>query len=521
MFGWWSDVIKESREGDHTPVVSIGLRYGMILFIASEVMFFVAWFWIFFEMALFHHDRTFSAIDEVRNAWGDLAAQGRRDARPLALPADQHADPADLGHHRHLGAPRAAGTATARAPRSACPDHPARHLLHLRPGLRVPRDHHREAVLQHRERPTAGLYGSSFFMATGFHGFHVLIGTIFLIVCLLRLLGRPVHAEEALRLRGGRLVLALRRRGLAVPVRLHLRDLRPPHRAQARSLLSTAPNPVRRRPSRAAARTAARGRCSPASSACASAKPARPAASTSPRGHRRRAGGVRDPDRRASPSSACCSPRSLFRPPIWVHFVVWLPLAAAAVRRPAAALQGRDGRAAVPPPCLRVPQWPVGPPPAAPPRAARQGRQAPPGRGRAIVGLLLTAVGVALLVWLGVWQLQRKAWKEQLLARIETLKDGAAGAPERGAATACATAASSTSCAWWPRCSGLGERAVHLYAHKPDGTPGWRQVGACRLDGRPLRHPPGRPRLRGHADRRRHDPAAGRRARAAAAARAR
>ncbi len=45
-FGWWGDVIKESRQGDHTPVVDIGLRYGMILFIASEVMFFVAWFWV-------------------------------------------------------------------------------------------------------------------------------------------------------------------------------------------------------------------------------------------------------------------------------------------------------------------------------------------------------------------------------------------------------------------------------------------------------------------------------------------
>src|SRR5262249_39680126 len=32
MIGWWSDVIKESRQGDHTPVVDIGLRYGMILF---------------------------------------------------------------------------------------------------------------------------------------------------------------------------------------------------------------------------------------------------------------------------------------------------------------------------------------------------------------------------------------------------------------------------------------------------------------------------------------------------------
>ena len=77
----------------------------------------------------------------------------------------------------------------------------------------------------------SGLYGSSFFMATGFHGFHVLIGTIFLTVCLIRLMGGGFTPAEALRLRGGGLVLALRRRGLAVPVRLHLRDLRSPRRA--------------------------------------------------------------------------------------------------------------------------------------------------------------------------------------------------------------------------------------------------------------------------------------------------
>jgi hypothetical protein len=41
MFGWWSDVLREANKGDHTPVVQLHLRYGMILFIASEVMFFV------------------------------------------------------------------------------------------------------------------------------------------------------------------------------------------------------------------------------------------------------------------------------------------------------------------------------------------------------------------------------------------------------------------------------------------------------------------------------------------------
>jgi cytochrome c oxidase subunit III len=52
MFGWWRDVIKEAHEGYETPVVQLHLRYGMILFIASEVMFFVAWFWAYFDAAL-------------------------------------------------------------------------------------------------------------------------------------------------------------------------------------------------------------------------------------------------------------------------------------------------------------------------------------------------------------------------------------------------------------------------------------------------------------------------------------
>ena len=50
---WWKDVIARVEPGRSYAVVQIGLRYGMILFIASEVMFFVAWFWAFFDAALF------------------------------------------------------------------------------------------------------------------------------------------------------------------------------------------------------------------------------------------------------------------------------------------------------------------------------------------------------------------------------------------------------------------------------------------------------------------------------------
>ena len=45
MFVWWRDVVREAQGGDHKPVVALGLRYGMVMFIASEVMFFSAWFW--------------------------------------------------------------------------------------------------------------------------------------------------------------------------------------------------------------------------------------------------------------------------------------------------------------------------------------------------------------------------------------------------------------------------------------------------------------------------------------------
>jgi len=54
MFFWFRDVVQEATFGGyHTPAVQIGMRYGMALFIASEVMFFSAWFWAFFNASLF------------------------------------------------------------------------------------------------------------------------------------------------------------------------------------------------------------------------------------------------------------------------------------------------------------------------------------------------------------------------------------------------------------------------------------------------------------------------------------
>ena len=76
MIAWWTDVIHEAQHGDHTRVVQISHRYGMILFIASEVMFFVAWFWAYFDIALYPN----ACHNEFARADRRSAASGRRRA---------------------------------------------------------------------------------------------------------------------------------------------------------------------------------------------------------------------------------------------------------------------------------------------------------------------------------------------------------------------------------------------------------------------------------------------------------
>ena len=114
MIGWWRDVIYEAEvEGDHTRVVQISHRYGMILFIASEVMFFVAWFWAYFNTALFPDE--FQDVARIAYTGGVWPPKGIETFDPWHFPAAQHADPAHLGHDGDLGASRAAWRTTARA----------------------------------------------------------------------------------------------------------------------------------------------------------------------------------------------------------------------------------------------------------------------------------------------------------------------------------------------------------------------------------------------------------------------
>ena len=187
FIGWWLEVIKEANAGDHTPVVAIGLRYGMILFIASEVMFFVAWFWIFFEMALFHGARGVSSIEEVQTAWAAWPPKGIETVSAWHLPLLNtltlllSGTTVTWAHH-------ALQTGDRKGARNGL-------ILTVLLGIlftaiQAYEYHHilTENLFYSEEAANTGLYGSTFFMATGFHGFHVLIGTIFLAVCLIRLM---------------------------------------------------------------------------------------------------------------------------------------------------------------------------------------------------------------------------------------------------------------------------------------------------------------------------------------------
>ena len=188
MAGWWRDVVIEANAGDHTPVVSIGLRYGMVMFIASEVMFFVAWFWIFFEMALFHGHRALTPDPAVAGAWATWPPKGVELVPAFELPLVNtltlllSGTTVTWAHH-------ALQTGDRRGAKIGL-------LLTVILGvlftsIQAYEYHHilTEKLFFSEEASNSALYGNAFFMATGFHGFHVLIGTIFLTVCLLRLIG--------------------------------------------------------------------------------------------------------------------------------------------------------------------------------------------------------------------------------------------------------------------------------------------------------------------------------------------
>ena len=165
---WWRDITCEGAlQGLHTSITELGLRYGIILFIVSEIFFFVRFFWAFFHNSL-------SPRVEVGRVWPPLGIQV---FNPFQVPL-------------------------------------LNTIVLLSSGIRVTWAHHAIitrnftqmtdgllitiilgiyfTILQGLEYYEArftfadGIYGSTFFIATGFHGLHVIVGTIFLMVSLYR-----------------------------------------------------------------------------------------------------------------------------------------------------------------------------------------------------------------------------------------------------------------------------------------------------------------------------------------------
>nr|AYW52134.1 cytochrome c oxidase subunit 3 [Discolomatidae sp. 1 ACP-2013] len=168
MFQWWRDVIREGTfQGHHTFKVSMNLRLGMILFIISEVFFFISFFWSFFHNSL-------SPSIELGMNW---PPKNIITFNPLHIPL-------------------------------------LNTIILLTSGLTVTWAHH--SLMENNFNQTSisllitillgilftifqgfeyieapftiadSIYGTSFFMATGFHGLHVMIGTIFLLICYIR-----------------------------------------------------------------------------------------------------------------------------------------------------------------------------------------------------------------------------------------------------------------------------------------------------------------------------------------------
>ncbi|MBW8269597.1 cytochrome c oxidase subunit 3 [Caldovatus aquaticus] len=169
---WWRDVIREAKTpGLHTPVVRIGLRYGMALFIASEVMFFVAFFWAYFHYALFP--------EHVSGA----------EAATWPPPGIRTFDPFDLPFLNTLILLLSGTTVT--WAHHALLENDRRGLINglaltVLLGLTFTGFQAYEYAHAPFKFYNGGVYPSVFFLATGFHGFHVIVGTCFLLVNLVR-----------------------------------------------------------------------------------------------------------------------------------------------------------------------------------------------------------------------------------------------------------------------------------------------------------------------------------------------
>nr|WAM61668.1 cytochrome c oxidase subunit 3 [Athyma opalina] len=168
MYQWWRDICREGTyQGKHTILVTKGLRWGMILFIISEVFFFISFFWAFFHSSL-------SPNIEIGAMWPPM---GIMSFNPFQIPL--------LNTIILI----TSGITVTWAHHSLMENNFTQTLQSLLITVLLGIYFTILQAYEYIEAPFSiadSIYGSTFFMATGFHGLHVIIGTIFLLTCLIR-----------------------------------------------------------------------------------------------------------------------------------------------------------------------------------------------------------------------------------------------------------------------------------------------------------------------------------------------
>lgn len=169
LFVWFRDVVREATfEGHHTTPVQLGLRYGMILFLLTEILLFLAFFWAFFHSSL-------APTVEIGAIW---PPKGIEVLNPWEIPFLNTVLLLSSGatvtwaHHAILAGNREQA------------------LNGLVLTIMLALIFTGFQAYEYIEAPftiSDGIYGSTFYMATGLHGFHVILGTVFLSVCFYRL----------------------------------------------------------------------------------------------------------------------------------------------------------------------------------------------------------------------------------------------------------------------------------------------------------------------------------------------
>ena len=169
FYGWWRQVVIESNTvGMHSEQTKVGLRYGFLFFIISELMFFFAFFWAFFHSSL-------PLLSKVAVAWPPagielIPADGVPLLNTLILLTSSVT--VTIAHHALIEDKRATATRWT--------------FITAILGI-IFLFFQAEEYVEATFKLSDGIYPSTFYLATGFHGFHVFVGTCFLLVCGFRL----------------------------------------------------------------------------------------------------------------------------------------------------------------------------------------------------------------------------------------------------------------------------------------------------------------------------------------------